>query len=272
MKREKNFVTMNLLFTDRQKQTCFAILSGILLLAGCISTTYAQAATVDFRGTWNTVTGKGKKMMITMETVRRTSVTGNYARNGLTAGYKQPAGSAHAFVKVSAMTGEPVPQSVSSITGTVTGNVLRFRWLEDGGRGAGRFTMSSDGQSFEGTFSLTDNPDDTSGGTWNGTRTPVFNGVWQTPAFPDLLLQQTGNGVVGQLSVSRPDLGIIKNGVIEGDTLRFQIWRARTTMPNAFPDLHIGNGELVMEKGSKSFKGTILNTAMSGTRISPLGR
>ena len=188
------------------------IFSGIvLLLAGSISSTYAQTPTVDFRGTWNTVTGKGKKIVINFETVRRTSVTGTYARNGLTgtASYKPVDDTAIAFVKVSAVSGEPALQSISSITGTVTGNVLRFKWLEDGGRGAGRFTMSSDFQSFQGTYSRTDNPDDTSGGTWNGTRAPIFHGVWQTESggkivFPQVLFQQTGSQVVGQFVRRHP--------------------------------------------------------------------
>ncbi|HVF46394.1 MAG TPA: hypothetical protein VNA17_02390 [Pyrinomonadaceae bacterium] len=259
--------------TSRQKGIWFTIFSGIvLLLAGSISSSYAQGTPVEFRGTWNTVTSRGKKIVLTLETVRRTSVSGTYARNGLTAIYQAPGGSVTAFVKVSAISAEPARQSLSSITGTVTDNVLRFKWLEDGGRGAGRFTMSPDGQSFQGTFSLTDNPDDSSGGTWNGTRAPVFAGAWQVKVgeqilYPDLLLYQTGNLVTGQLSANRAELGVIREGVIDGNTLRFKIWRARTTLPNAFPDLHVGNGELVMDKGSKSFKGTILNAATSGTRL-----
>ncbi len=161
----------------RKKRILFKVFSGIvLILAGSISNSYAHDVPVDFRGTWNTVTGKGKKIVITFETVRRTSVTGTYARNGLTASYKPLDDAATAFVKVSAISGEPALQNISSITGTVTGYVLRFKWLEDGGRGAGRFTMSSDFRSFQGTFSLTDNPDDSSGGTWNGTRAPVSMG------------------------------------------------------------------------------------------------
>ncbi len=257
---------------SKRKRNLFTMLSGtVLLLAGCISIANAQANTVDFAGTWNTVTSKGKKFVITMQSVRRTSVTGTYARNGLTASYKPVDSPATAFVKVSSIGGEPALQSVSSITGTVIDNVLRFKWLEDGGRGAGRFTMSSDGRSFQGTFSLTDNPDDTSGGTWNGTRAPVFHGVWQTTSggkiqFPELLLQQSGSRVVGSLYGNRPDLGLIREGIIEGNTLRFTVLRA----PNPIrPDLLIpmGTGELVMGPDGKSFKGTILGGATSGTRI-----
>src|SRR5687768_11346288 len=99
---------------NRRKRILFIFLSGVvLMLAGSISSSYAQGSPVDFRGTWNTVTGKGKKIVITFETVRRTSVTGTYARNGLTASYKLRDNSVTAFVKVSAISGEPSLQSIS---------------------------------------------------------------------------------------------------------------------------------------------------------------
>src|SRR5690349_894776 len=109
---------------NRQKRIWFTILSGILLLmASGASRSYAQGATVEFRGTWNTVTSKGKKIVLTLESVnRRASVTGTYARNGLTASYQPQNGQIMAFVKVSAMSGEPALQSASSLTGTVTDN------------------------------------------------------------------------------------------------------------------------------------------------------
>ncbi len=257
----------------RQKRIWVTLFGGfVLLMAGNISSSYAQGSTVDFAGTWNTVTGKGKKIVITMQSVRRTSVTGNYARNGLTASYKPLDDAGTAFVKVSAISGEPAPQSISSINGTVTDNVLRFKWLEDGGRGTGRFTMSSDGQSFEGTFSRTDNPDDTSGGTWNGTRAPNFHGVWRGKSgeqmvYPELLLQQSGMRVVGRLWANRPDM-VIKHGVIDGNTLRFTVWLQRSPVPNRYlPDVPAGAGELVMNPDGKSFKGNILGAAVSGIRI-----
>ncbi len=261
--------------TNTQKQGWLTIFCGIVLtIAGSISNTSAQGTTVDFQGTWNTVTGKGKKIVITLETVRRTTVTGTYARNGLTASYKPLDGTVTAFVKVSAIGGDPAPQSVSSIRGTVTDNVLRFKWFEDGGRGAGRFTMSADGQSFQGTFSLTDNPDDTSGGTWNGTRAPNFAGVWLTKAgdkivFPELLLQQTGRQVVGSLYGNRPEMGVIREGVIDGNTLRFKVMRPQPPLFNGqyLPDIPMGVGELVMNPDGKSFKGHILGAALSGTRL-----
>ncbi|CAN5305449.1 hypothetical protein BH20ACI2_BH20ACI2_21860 [soil metagenome] len=263
---------------NRRKRILFPFLSGIvLLMAFGVSSSYAQS-TAEFSGTWNTVTSKGKKLVVTLKSVdRRTSVTGTYARNGLTASYKPVDDSVTAFVKVSAIRAEPILQNISSITGTVTGNVLRFKWLEDGGRGAGRFTMSSDGQSFQGTISMTDNPDDTSGGTWSGTRAPNFAGVWRTKLgehlqFPELLLQQAGSQVVGRLFAGRPEMGVIKEGIIDGNTLRFQVWRARSPMPYALSDQYVGSGELVMNADGKSFKGTLLGAATSGTLIARPGR
>ena len=254
-----------------RKRILFTILSGILLhIASGNSSSYAQAATVDFAGTWNTVIGKGKKIVLTLKSVdRRTSVTGTYGQNLLTASYMPPDGSVTAFVKVSATTAVPEMQTLNSIKGTVTDNVLRFKWRqEDGGHGAGRFTMSSDGQSFEGTFSMTDNPDDTSGGTWNGTRAPNFAGAWSGKfgeGVMELILQQSGPQVTGQLRVNSADLGVIRDGIIDGNTLRFQLVRPNK-MPGR-PDEYVVSGELVMDKGSKSFKGTILGATTSGTRV-----
>ncbi|MBV9215980.1 MAG: hypothetical protein JO053_07365 [Acidobacteria bacterium] len=259
---------------NRQKRISWAILSGILLLtiSGVLSS-FAQSP-AEFGGTWNTVTSSGKKIVITLKsTDRRTNVTGTYAVNGLTASYQSPPRAVDPFVRVSFMTGEPPLQSLSSITGTVTGNVLRFKWLEDGGRGAGKFTMSSDGESFEGTFSRTDNPDNTSGGTWNGTRAPNFAGAWQTTSsgrlqFADMVLQQSGIRVTGYLSAGNPSLGMITEGVIDGNTLRFQVLRDVNIMPGRPPQYqYSGTGELVMDKGSRSFKGTILGTPTVGTRL-----
>ena len=254
---------------NKRKRILFTFLSGIvLLMAGGISSSYAQGTPSDFSGTWNTVTGKGKKIVITLASVRRTNVTGTYAQNGLTASYKPVDGSVTAFVKVSASTAEPLLQTASSIRGTVTDNVLRFKWFEDGSHGAGRFTMSSDGQSFEGTFSMTDNPDDTSGGKWNGTRAPNFAGAWSGKfgeGVMELILQQSGPQVTGQLRVNSADLGVIRDGIIDGNTLRFQLVRPNK-MPGR-PDEYVVSGELVMDKGSKSFSGTILSASTSGTRV-----
>jgi hypothetical protein len=224
----------------------------------------------DFGGVWNTVTGNGKKIVIRLAQGRGYIVTGNYGVNGLTGSNRPMDRSVNAFVKVSAFTAEPVPQNQSWIRGTVTGNVLRFTWGEDGGQGAGRFTISSDGQSFEGTLSRTNNPDDTSGGTWNGTRLPNFAGAWQTSFGGSVLMmifQQTDVRVSGQLNANSPELGVIRDGMVVDNTLRFTVLRR---VPNVahFVEQQVGIGELVMDAGGKSFKGTVLGVAVSGTLLS----
>ena len=170
-------------------------------------------------------------------------------------------------MKVSASTAEPVLQNQSWIKGTVTGNVLRFTWGEDGGQGAGRFTLSSDGESFEGTFSRTNNPDDTSGGTWNGTRVHSFAGAWRGK-FGDggfeLVLSGRGDVVAGQLNINSVIYVIRESRVDANNTLRFLVVRPGY---GHIPDVPIGNGELVMDAGGTSFKGKILNAPTSGTLI-----
>ncbi len=60
--------------------------------------------------------------------------------------------------------------SAGQINGQVSGNVLRFAWVQnDGTKGSGKFVLSGDGQSFEGSYSFGNNPDAVEG-SWNGTR------------------------------------------------------------------------------------------------------
>jgi hypothetical protein len=168
---------------------------------------------------------------------------------------------------------EPALQSLSSITGTVKDNVLRFTWTQDDRRhGAGRITLSADGESFEGTYSLTENPDDTSGGTWKGTRQHSFAGAWQGTlgnGALQLILQQSGQAVTGQVKVNSAEFGQIRGGSVVGNTLRFIIVRPSRPLTNGatLPEEYVGNGELVMNMGERSFKGTIIGAAASGTLI-----
>lgn len=260
--------------TNRNNQIIFTILSGILLLAGGVLTLNAQ--TTEFSGKWNTVTSKGKKIVLVLKsTDRRSVVSGSYAINALSrAGYQtERSTEAFAFIKVSAVSVEPPVQNISSILGRVTGNVLNFKWTEDGGQGSGRFTMSADGRSFQGVFSKTNNPDDGSGGTWNGTRAPVFAGVWQMSGGPypgtQMLFQDGGSQVVGHLFAGNPAQGVIKDGSVDGNTLRFTIYRPdpRKPMMPHLPDIPLGNGELTMNADGKSFAGTVLGVATTGTRV-----
>ena len=60
--------------------------------------------------------------------------------------------------------------SSGQINGTVSSNELRFSWQQaDGLGGAGKYTLSADGDSFTGSFTLGNNPDVVEG-SWNGTR------------------------------------------------------------------------------------------------------
>ncbi|WP_301015802.1 PAN domain-containing protein [Mesorhizobium sp.] len=60
--------------------------------------------------------------------------------------------------------------SAGQINGKVSGNVLRFSWVQkDGTRGSGKFTLAGDGRSFAGSYNFGNNPDAVEG-SWNGTR------------------------------------------------------------------------------------------------------
>ncbi len=102
----------------------------------------------------------------------------------------------------------------------------------------------------------------------------TFAGVWQTKSgekiqFPQLLLQQAGNQIVGQLFAGRPEMGVIKDGIVDGNTLRLKVWRPHPVSFNGryVLDEYLGTGELVMDADGKSFKGTILGGTTSGTLI-----
>ncbi|WP_156938209.1 hypothetical protein [Mesorhizobium sp. WSM3626] len=60
--------------------------------------------------------------------------------------------------------------SAGNISGKMSGNILRFSWVQkDGARGSGKFVLADDGQSFDGTYNFSNNPDAVEG-SWNGTR------------------------------------------------------------------------------------------------------
>ncbi|TIS54663.1 MAG: SH3 domain-containing protein [Mesorhizobium sp.] len=60
--------------------------------------------------------------------------------------------------------------SAGKITGKVSGNILRFAWVQtDGTKGSGKFMLSGDGRSFTGSYSFGNDPDAVEG-SWNGTR------------------------------------------------------------------------------------------------------
>jgi hypothetical protein len=60
--------------------------------------------------------------------------------------------------------------SNGQLNGSVSGNVLRFAWQQtDGLTGAGKFTLSDNGNSFNGSYTLGNDPD-VAEGSWNGRR------------------------------------------------------------------------------------------------------
>ena len=60
--------------------------------------------------------------------------------------------------------------SSGQINGKLKGNVLRFTWRQaDNLKGAGKFALSGDGNSFSGSYTMGNNPD-VADGSWNGTR------------------------------------------------------------------------------------------------------
>jgi hypothetical protein len=235
-------------------QTLLLVFSTLLLLVSVTVSAQGQPApsnASNFTGVWNTVTDKGEKLVITLRHDRSdfSVVVGSYHLLG-------------------DLTDKPPD---GGLKGTVRDNVLRFTWSSDKDRRAGRFTLSSDGQSFEGTYSATRNPDDTSGGTWSGTRAPNFAGAWQAKLGEStlmLLLQQTGDQVTGQLRANSAEFGVIREGIVDHNTLRFQVWRVSKKAllkGSSLPDEYVGTGELVMDADGRSFTGTILGTATSGT-------
>ena len=230
-------------------QTLLLVLSTLLLLASVTVSAQGQPSPSNaprFTGVWNVVTDQGEKLVITLGHDRSdfSVVVGSYQILG--------------HVKDKPLEG--------ALKGTLTDNVLRFTWSSDPGRRAGRFTLSSDGESFEGTYSATRNPDDTSGGTWSGTRQHSFAGAWQGKLGEGalvLILQEDRTGVGGQLKVNSANLGFITDGHVEGNTLRFTVMRTKIL---GKPE-YAGTGELVMDRGGKSFTGTILGAATSGTLV-----
>ena len=82
-----------------------------------------------------------------------------------------------------------------------------------------------------------------------------------------MIFQQTGDRVTGQLNANSADFGVIRESIVDGNSLRFKIVRAMPS-PNGQPrDQYLGTGELVMDQGGKSFKGTVLGVPVNGTFI-----
>ena len=151
--------------------------------------------------------------------------------------------------------------------GEVSGSTLRFRMTGPFTREdeplTGEFVMAPDGRSFTGKV---------------GKSTPViatvlpnFAGVWHAkwgPGILELILQQTGPQVTGQLRANSADVGMVMDGNIVGNTLRFKVMRPRTLMdPPNVPFMFSGTGELVMDESGKLFTGHVLNSTTSGVTL-----
>ncbi|CAN5305497.1 hypothetical protein BH20ACI2_BH20ACI2_21870 [soil metagenome] len=103
----------------------------------------------------------------------------------------------------------------------------------------------------------------------------TFAGVWRIKSgeqmmFPELFLQQANNKVTGRLYAGRPEMGVIKEGIVDRNTLRFQIWRARSFMPYALSDQYVGSGEFVMNADEN--RSEALSSALPRVELSLPGR
>ena len=128
----------------------------------------------------------------------------------------------------------------------------------------GAFVMAQDGRSFTGKVE--------NGPPVIATVLPNFAGVWRArwgeSTFLELILQQSGPRVTGQLRANSADVGIIMDGIVVGNTLRFTVMRPRIlTDPPDLPYVYRGTGELVMDEGGKLFTGHVLDTATSGVTL-----
>jgi hypothetical protein len=100
-----------------------------------------------------------------------------------------------------------------------------------------------------------------------------FAGAWHgnLGGVLELILQQSRNQVTGLVKLNSAEIGVIRDGTVTGSTLRFKIVRPGRAFGNGTtqPEVFVGVGELVMDEGGKSFTGTVLGTATSGTFIGP---
>ncbi len=98
-----------------------------------------------------------------------------------------------------------------------------------------------------------------------------FAGAWQASfgrSASTMIIQQTGDQVSGQLIANSADFGVIRDGKVVDNTLRFTVMRRASYTPN-LPEVPVGVGELVMDPGGRSFKGTVLGVAVAGNYLGP---
>jgi hypothetical protein len=214
------------------------VISTLVLLASVTISAHAQN-NAKFAGEWNAVTDKGEKFVLTFYLRAPEYLAGGYSTSG-------------------------------RIYGPVKDNILRFTWKIGDQSGAGRLTFASDGLSFRAILGSADDPDDLSGGAWSGTRPPSFAGVWHGKlgeGFMETILGQSGDRVTGQLKVNSAEFGMIKDAVMAGRTLRFVLVRMVVGAGGRMREEYVGTGEFVLDSSGRSFSGTILGAAASGTFI-----
>ena len=107
-----------------------------------------------------------------------------------------------------------------TVRGIVDGRVLELRYQEAGVEGEAKFTLSEDGQSFEGVWRADGS---TTWAAWNGRRTEVtplgFDGLWQT-SFGAMRLTRQGDDVRGAYDYASGSATI--EGQIKEDRLIFR--------------------------------------------------
>lgn len=280
---------------NRRKRILFTFLGGImLLLAGSISASYAQKP-LDFTGTWITQRDGKNAMPLTLAQTGD-QVTGSYTGNGKIEGtvsgkvlrfkWQSDSGSGSGrFVmeeKQRQFSGTyNRGENPDDVDATWSGQrVVSPEWIPGGKVLIDKVPLPIPGKKREGApepmskeqqAELDKKEAEYEEAQKNAPAT--FDGVWQIKSgekiqYPEFLLQQAGDKVTGRLFASRPDLGVIKDGIVDHNTLRFQIWRPRAMPPSRIVfDQQLGIGEFVMSADGRSFTGTILGAAMSGTLI-----
>jgi hypothetical protein len=284
---------------NRRKPILFTLLGGIVLLISAgISNSYAQKP-IDFTGTWKTVMMINGSHSFSLTLVQTgDQATGVYSGNGRIEGtvsgrvlrftWRSDRGTGSGrFVmdeKERAFSGTynrgSNPDDVDSTWSGL--RIVSPEWMPGHKNPVDKVPMPIPGKRTEGSpdpmgrmseAELAEKEAEYQAAQKNAPA--VFTGVWRASSggqiqFPELLLQQVGDRITGRLFVSRPDVGVIKDGIVDHNILRFQVWRARPNFAargvNA-PEIYVGTGELVMNADGRSFTGTILGAATTGTLI-----
>lgn len=287
---------------DRRKRILFTIFGGIILMASGISTSYAQGSKIEFAGRWNAILIMNGHKAFTLTMVQNgDQVTGTFPGNGTIEGTISGRVLRFRWRSDSGGTGSGrfvMEEKQFAFSGTYNRgdnpDDVDNTW-------SGRRDASPDWRPFQKLPPGYQEPQPIPGKRSEGEPDPMgkmseaeyarllaeyeerqknapatFDGVWQTKSgdkfvFPQLLLQQhTSNKVVGHLYGGRPDLGVIKDGIVDRNTLRFTVWRPNpTALPwrRSLPDIQVGIGELVMDADGKSFRGTILGATITSATL-----